>query len=66
MTEKTVLMSFRVPPELKLAFELATSANDETSSQAIRKMMRAYVQTAGHAALMRQIAQKAQGPENDL
>jgi len=61
MTEKTVPVSFRIPPELRTAFALACQANDQTASQAIRQMMKAYVQEAGHAALMRQIARRTQG-----
>jgi len=63
MPEKTVPVSFRIPPELRDAFALATAANDQTASQAIRQMMKAYIREAGHTALMRQIARKAQGPE---
>jgi len=64
MTEKTVPVSFRIPPELRDAFAIATAANDQTASQAIRQMMRAYITEAAQTALMRQIARKAQGTED--
>jgi predicted DNA-binding protein len=60
MAEKTVLMTFRVPPELKAAFEFVAEKNDQTSSQVIRKLMKSYIEEAAHAALLRQIAAKAQ------
>ncbi len=60
MTEKTILFSFRVPKELKEAFEYAAKVNDHTASQAMRQLMRAYIAEAGHNALMRQLARKAQ------
>jgi len=60
MTEKTVPVSFRIPPELRDAFNHVCKVNDQTASQAIRQMMKAYIQEAGHAALMRQIARRTQ------
>jgi len=60
MTEKTVPVSFRIPPELREAFNHVCQANDQTASQAIRQMMRAYIQEACNNALMRKIARETQ------
>ena len=43
MDENKVLVTFRLPEELKVAFESACKANDRNSSQILRDLMREYI-----------------------
>jgi predicted DNA-binding protein len=56
MTDKTVLVSYRIPSLLKEVFEEVCKLQDQTSSQVIRQMMRAYINEAGQNALVKKVA----------
>lgn len=42
--DNNTTFTLRVPKDLKKAFEIATKANDLTSAQVLRQMMRHYVE----------------------
>lgn len=66
MTVKTVLASYRIPTELKSAFAFVCKSSDQSESQVIRGLIRAYIQEAGHKALLQKIARNATPDEKYL
>lgn len=51
-TEKEILVSMRVPADLKRAFEETCKAADQTVSQVLRAAMRAYVRENAQGELL--------------
>lgn len=51
--DETVMIAFRVPPELKKAFEAATKANDRTGSQILRDFVRDYIKQNRQGSLLK-------------
>lgn len=53
MDEKTIVVNYRVPEDLKRAFESACKGNDQTASQVVRALMREYVKKNAQGSLLK-------------